>query len=142
MLQRVLPLVTVLLAATAGVAFAQVPDLLITGDGRLFRPGMQTMVYPGPVLPSITVGSITPVGIERLLAVAQAEGLLSEPVPAYAPNDQVADAPNTAVDLQANGLQLHHEAYGLGFVPEAGPADSAGAVGLDLGDPFATAGGE
>ncbi len=103
----------------AGTAFVEVPTLLITGDGRLFRPGVQTMEFPGPLLPAITLGSITPTGIERLLSVAQTEGLLTAPVPEYAPNTQVADAPSTVVDLAANGAQFHHQADALGFVPDA-----------------------
>ena len=109
----------------AGTAFVEVPTLLITGDGRLFKPGVQTMEFPGPLLPAITLGSITPTGIERLLAVAQTEGLLTAPVPEYAPNNQVADAPSTVVDLAANGAQFHHQADALGFVPDAqGDPDS------------------
>ena len=109
----------------AGTAFVEVPTLLITGDGRLFKPGVQTMEFPGPLLPAITLGSITPTGIERLLAVARTEGLLTAPVPEYAPNNQVADAPSTVVDLAANGAQFHHQADALGFVPDAqGDPDS------------------
>ena len=102
----------------AGVTFTEVPDVLVTGDGRLFQPGMQTMQYPGPLLPAITLGSITPTGIRRLLAVAQTEGLLTEPVPEYAPNTQVADAPATVVELQADGVHVTHQADALGFVPD------------------------
>ena len=102
----------------AGVTFVEVPDVLITGDGRLFQPGAQTMEFPGPLLPTISLGSITPTGIERLLAVAQANGLLAEPVPEYAPNTQVADAPATVVELQAGGVDVVHQADALGFVPD------------------------
>lgn len=108
----------------AGTAFVEVPDLLVTGDGRLFQPGMQTLQYPGPLLPAITLGSITPTGIERLLAAAQAQGLLAEPVPEYAPNSQVADAPSTVVELQAGGVHVTHQADALGFVPD-GQGDPA-----------------
>ena len=37
----------------AGTAFVEVPTLLITGDGRLFKPGVQTMEFPGPLLPAM-----------------------------------------------------------------------------------------
>ena len=107
-----------------GVTFVQVPDVLITGDGRLFQPGAQTLQFPGPLLPTISVGSITPTGIARLLAVADQEGLLAEPVPEYAPNTQVADAPSTVVELQADGVHVTHQADALGFVPD-GQGDPA-----------------
>lgn len=108
----------------AGTAFVEVPDLLITGDGRVYRPGAQTMQFPGPLLPAITVGTITPTGIERLLEVAHQNQLLSLPAPTYAPNTQVADAPSTVVDLQAAGVRVQHTADALGFVPD-GQGDPA-----------------
>jgi hypothetical protein len=101
-----------------GATFVQVPDVLITGDGRLFQPGAQTLQYPGPLLPVISVGSITPTGIGRLLAVAEANGLLAEPVPEYAPNTRVADAPATIVEFQADGAHVTHQADALGFVQD------------------------
>ena len=102
----------------AGAAFVEVPDLLITGDGRLFQPGVQTMQFPGPLLPAISLGSITPTGIGRLLAVAQANELLSEPVPEYVPDARVADAPATVVELQAGGVHVTHAADALGLAAD------------------------
>ena len=55
----------------------------------------------------------------------QTEGLLTEPVPEYAPNTQVADAPSTVVELQADRASVPHQADALGFVPDAqGDPDS------------------
>ena len=110
--------------APAGALFGRVPDLLVTGDGRVFRPGVQTMIFPGPLLPAISVGSITPTGIDRLLAVAQTNGLLTDPPPEYAGNPQVADVTTTVVDLRTDAGPFHHAAYGLGFVPD-GQGDPA-----------------
>lgn len=110
--------------APVGALFGRVPDLLVTGDGRVFRPGVQTMIFPGPLLPAISVGSITPIGIDRLLAVAQTNGLLTDPPPEYAGNPQVADVTTTVVDLQTDAGPFHHAAYGLGFVPD-GQGDPA-----------------
>ena len=80
------------------------------------------MIYPGPLLPNLLERSITPVGIQQLLAKADELGLLADVV--YSRNDQVADAPDTVVDITVGGRTYHHEAYALGMDGE-GTADPA-----------------
>ena len=55
-------------------AFGQPPAVLIAGDGRLFSPGAQIEIYPGPLLPAVQVQTITEADIQQILAAAdQAE---------------------------------------------------------------------
>ncbi len=99
-----------------GYDFARVPTLLIAGDGTLYRPGVMTMEYPGPLIGPITVSTITEAGIQKLLTEADARGLLTPPAPDYVlENPMIADAPNTDVELFAKGTSVLHSAYALGY---------------------------
>jgi hypothetical protein len=99
-----------------GYDFARVPTLLIAGDGKVYRPGVMTMEYPGPMIGPITVSTITEAGIQTLLAEADSRGLLTPPAPDYVlENPMIADAPNTDVELFANGTSVLHSAYALGI---------------------------
>ena len=129
--------------------FMRVPTLLIAGDGRVYRPGVMTMEYPGPLVGPITVSTLTEAGIQKLLAEADARGLLTPPAPDYVlENPMIADAPNTDVELFAKGTSVLHSAYALGIAmpnqdEEVTPArqalldytklldDLAGTVGAD-----------
>lgn len=132
-----------------GYDFARVPTLLIAGDGKVYRPGVMTMEYPGPLIWPVTVSTITEAGIQKLLAEADARGLLTPPAPDYVlENPMIADAPNTDVELFAKGTSVLHSAYALGMASpdqeaEVTPArqtlldytklldDLAGTVGAD-----------
>ena len=99
---------------TPGHAFTNVPTVLVSGDGRLFTPGVTTMDYPGPLLPAINERTITETGIQKLLALADAAGLLA-PAPDYTGDIQVADVPDTQVVISANGVVYTHQAMAIGF---------------------------
>jgi hypothetical protein len=105
-----------------GVQFAATPTAMVIGDGRLLATGPTTMIYPGPLLPNILERSITPAGIQALLAKADQLGLLADIE--YSRNDQVADAPNTVVEITVGGRTYRHEAYALGM-DGAGTPDAA-----------------
>jgi hypothetical protein len=107
----------------AQLAFANTPVAMITGDGRALSTGPTTMQFPGPLLPNLLQQSITPAGIEQLLAQADELGLLADVD--YATNVQVADAPTTVVTISADGASYVHEAYALDVEPETDPARKA-----------------
>ena len=94
--------------------FASVPSLLVSGDGRVFTQGLTPAIYPGALLPSILVRTITEDGIQILLGIADAAGLLAAPAD-YSGGLQVADAPNTVVTINAKGGSFIHSAYALGI---------------------------
>ena len=103
----------------AGFVFTATPMLSITGDGHVFTPGVMTMQYPGPLVAPTSVQTITPEGIEAVLALAAEHELLATP-PVYPRNDMVADAPDTVVTLTVGGETFEHRAYALGIVPDDG----------------------
>lgn len=119
-----------------GYAFTNVPSVLITGDGRVFTPGVTTAIYPGPLLPAINVRTITEAGIQTVLATAEAAGLLQTP-PDYTVVDiNVADASTTRLILNAAGGTFTHEAYALGLQDPAETKDRnvLNGVVIQLGD--------
>lgn len=109
-----------------GYAFRQVPTLLVSGDGRAFVPGAVPAIYPGPLLPALNVRSIDEVAVQTLLGLARTEGLLASP-PDYSlpPGIGIADAPDTVVELHANGSVYRHAANALGMDGTSTPARDA-----------------
>jgi hypothetical protein len=102
-----------------GADFHTPPELLIMGDGTVYRPGAQIAIFPAPLLPAITTATLDPDGLRAVLDAADKAGLLKEP-PSYEPAPgaaQVADAPTTSLEIHADGQTFHHEAYALGFQP-------------------------
>lgn len=93
--------------------FAQLPALLVTGDGRAFTPGPQIAIYPGPLLPNVQVIDIGASGLQELAALADEHGLLQER--AYDSPTNVADASDTVVTIQVGGETYVHRAYALGI---------------------------
>jgi hypothetical protein len=93
--------------------FARTPLALITGDGRALASGPVPAIYPGPLLPNIQQRTITPAAVQHLVAEADRLGLLAAVT--YSRNDQVADAPDTVVDITVGGRTYHHQAYALGI---------------------------
>ena len=101
-----------------GAAYIFPPALLVSGDGRLFVPGAQIEIYPGPLLSPVTVRTITPAGIGRLLQLADDAGLLATP-PDYTAEINVTDVGNVVVQLAANGATYVHSAFALGLDVDA-----------------------
>jgi hypothetical protein len=99
--------------APVGAIFARTPVALITGDGRALTTGPVPAIYPGPLLPNVLERSITPDAIQQLVAMADRLGLLADVT--YPPNDRVADAANTIVDVTVGGRTFQHDAYALGI---------------------------
>ena len=103
-------------------AFAQLPTVLVAGDGTVYAPGVMTMQYPGPLVQPVMSRTITEAGIQTLLAKADSLGLLTSPTPDYTPSGEImiADAPNTEVVLSAKGSSFSHSAYALGMMTPGG----------------------
>ncbi|MEY4229464.1 MAG: hypothetical protein RLZZ362_313, partial [Actinomycetota bacterium] len=113
----------------AGFAFVNTPSLIVSGDGKAYTPGVMTMEFPGPLVAPITVRTITEEGVQTLLQLASAAGLLVTP-PEYPRNDMIADAPDTVVTIEARGSTYVHRAYALGI--DANETDPARKVLADF----------
>lgn len=107
-----------------GAAFAELPLLLVAGDGRSYQQGVTTEEFPGALVRPIEVRTISETGIQRLLALAGDAGLLAPP-PDYAGADNVADAADTVVTINAAGATFEHRAYALGLDSDGGESSPA-----------------
>jgi hypothetical protein len=97
----------------AETAFLNLPTLLVTGDGHLIVQGPVIEIYPGPLLPNLQVRTISEAGIQQLLAMAADHGLLT--TRDYTDPTNIADAPDTVVEIAAYGEVYEHRAYALGM---------------------------
>ena len=102
------------------VAFLDLPTLLVTGDGQAIVQGPIAEIYPGPLLPNMQARPVTEAGIQDLLALAEDHGLLADVE--YTNPTNIADAPDTVVEIAANGETYVHRAYALGIADETDPA--------------------
>ena len=103
--------------------FLNLPTLLVSGDGHAFVQGPVPEIYPGPLLPNIQVSPVTEAGIQDLLQLADEQGLFADVE--YSNPMNIADAPDTVVEISANGDTFVHRAYALGIGDETDPARQA-----------------
>ncbi|MFM7687691.1 MAG: hypothetical protein ACKPDI_17485 [Actinomycetota bacterium] len=97
--------------------FARIPTMLVTGDGRAIVQGVMPAIYPGPLLTPLFQRTVDEVGVQAILSLAREKGLLAA-APDYAvppEGPMVADAPDTVVEIAANGTTYVHRAYALGI---------------------------
>ena len=105
------------------MAFLNLPTLLVSGDGHVYVQGPVPEIYPGPLLPNIQISPVTEAGVQDLLGLADEHGLLADVE--YTDPTNIADAPNTVVEIAANGETFRHSAYALGLDEETDPARRA-----------------
>ena len=118
----------------AGYAFVNTPALLVSGDGRAFTQGAVPAIFPGPLLPTILVRRITEAGMQSLLGILQAAGLIAPP-PQYPDRHNVADAADTVLTIDAGAGRFVHSAYALGMGDsETGARKTLLDVATALGD--------
>lgn len=94
--------------------FVRLPRVLVAGDGAVYFQGAQTAIYPGPLLPPVLVGRITEAELQTLLVAAR-DGDMFRTVTYQQPDTGIADAPNTLLVINANGMTYTHDAYALGI---------------------------
>ena len=91
----------------------------VTGDGRLFRPGMQTMSLPRAAAAGDHASGRSPrPASSACWRSPRPRGCSPNRCRSTPPNTQVADAPTTVVDLQADGRSSPTRPTALGFVPD------------------------
>ena len=96
--------------------FVALPTLLITGGGRVFTVAAIPEIYPGPLVTPLMVGTISPAGLQALMAAADEARLIGFVADYEIPAGMgISDAPDTAVTLTVNGNTYTHRAYALGF---------------------------
>jgi hypothetical protein len=118
----------------AGYLFVNTPALLVSGDNRIFTPAVVPAIFPGPLVQPMFVRRISEEGMQSLLGIVQAAGLIAPP-PDYPDRHNVADAANTVLTVNAGGQTVVHSAYALGMGDaEAGPRKTLLDVATAIGD--------
>jgi hypothetical protein len=87
------------------------PVVSAFGDGTVIVPGPQIMIYPGPTLPNLQRATITPAGMQILLAAARDAGLLGPD--AHYDLGGIMDASTAEFTLNADGRVHRVSAYAL-----------------------------
>jgi len=108
---------------TREFAFQQPPIALLTADGTLIGPAIAVDGAAPPLVQRHQVQTVSPAGVEALLAAAESAGLFADVD--YASDDSllIADAPNSVLTITADGTTYTHEAYALGI--GGGPGEGA-----------------
>jgi len=78
------------------------PLLALYGDGRVIVPGPISATSPGPLLPSLHQQHVTPAEIQKIMAAADAAGLLGPDATYGGPG--MPDAPNTVFRTTVAGV--------------------------------------
>ena len=104
----------------AGAAFANTPLLVVAGDGTTYTPAAVTMQYPGKLVNPVLIGKLDAPSVNRLIDGARKANLLRDVK--YTPNNHVADAPDTVLELTVDGHTYVHRANALGL--GGGPNDA------------------
>jgi hypothetical protein len=116
---------------------ANMPTFALYGDGRIIVPGPVDAIYPGPLLPNLRASYVTPAEIQKILAAADAAGLLG-PDASYDATG-VADLGTTTFTVVVEGKVHTISAYALSADFKSGnPAvDTARARLIAFGDDLA-----
>ena len=104
------------------IAFLEVPQLVVYGDGRVITADTKAQVdfQNLPATAPLLERTLDEDGMQALLLAAQEHGLLEGTSPDYGqPN--VTDSPGTSLSIAANGTDASHQAYALGFDDPAAP---------------------
>jgi hypothetical protein len=106
-----------------GYILTRMPIVALYGDGRVIVGGPVIEIYPGPLLPNLRQLHVTPAEIQRILAAADADGLLGPDASYMATN--IADAGTSTFTTIVDGKTHSIGAYALG---EGGTIDDAAAT--------------
>lgn len=104
-----------------------IPVISIYGDGTVIVPGPVPAIYPGPALPNLQRATITPAGMQILLAAAREAGLFGPD--AHYDMGGIMDATSSEFTVNADGKVHTISAYALfesgGRKPQNPGADPA-----------------
>ena len=104
-----------------GFAFVNTPTLLVSGDGRVFEPGMQTLEFPGPLLSPVMVRPISAAGIRKVIRLAGDAGLLSSPAVQVRVAAATMDGPRPPLQGHSAGHRRFRTTAGRRVPPPAHP---------------------
>lgn len=93
---------------------SSVPTFTLLGDGRVIAQGAQTLIFPGPALPSLLERRLTEAGIQEVLDFIVDTGLFTDDAEFMGASNFVADAATTTFTVNAGGRTVIVSIYGLG----------------------------
>lgn len=94
----------------------QTPVFVLTGDGRVIVQGFQTLEFPGPILPPLQERTLTEEGIQTILRVLDDTNLFVGELENRVMQAMVADAPDTAITVNAGGRTATVTVYAIGML--------------------------
>ncbi len=95
-----------------GYLLTMMPTVALYGDGRLIVQGPTIEIYPAPLLPNLRQLHVTPAEIQKIVAAADAAGLLGPDAHYDAIN--IMDAGTTVFTTTVDGRTHTVSAYALG----------------------------
>ncbi|MFP5331293.1 MAG: hypothetical protein ACLGHX_02860 [Acidimicrobiia bacterium] len=107
------------------------PRYVLQADGRLYMPGAIPMIYPGPMLMPVFVGTVDEAAMDRILTAIGDTGLgeIEGRVDDTTASDHVADATTTVITYFDGEAEHTLAVYALGIAVESSDlADAAAAV--------------
>ncbi len=92
----------------------QTPTFVLTGDGRVIVPGMQTLEFPGPMLPPLQERTLTEEGIQAILRALDETNLFAGDLENRVMQAMVTDNPDTVITVDAGGRTTTATVYAIG----------------------------
>jgi hypothetical protein len=103
------------------------PSFSLLGDGRVVRSGAMIDIFPGPLMPPLSVRQLSEHGIQAVLREVAATHLFGASRHFDGAALHVADAPDTVFELHADGVEVTISVYALGMAAQDLPGDQAAA---------------
>jgi len=113
----------------AQMQVGEVPVFTLLGDGRVIVPGLQTLEFPGPILPALQERRLTEEGIQLVLTSLDETNLFIGDFENRVAASVVSDASDTIFTVNAGGRTSVATVFGVGMMPpdmEAPPGTDAG----------------
>ncbi len=110
----------------------QTPQFVLTGDGRVIVPGMQTLEFPGPILPALQERTLTEEGVQLVLEALEETNLFVGDLENRVMQSMMADANDTIFTVNAGGRTSVVTVYAIGaLLPDMEPPPGADAAELE-----------
>ncbi len=98
------------------------PIFVLTGDGRVIVQGMQTLEFPGPMLPPLQERQLTEEGVQTILGSLEETGLFVGDLELRGMQNMVTDAVDTVFTVNAGGRTSVVSVYAIGqLLPDMPP---------------------
>ncbi|HEX7171187.1 MAG TPA: hypothetical protein VF365_01120 [Candidatus Limnocylindria bacterium] len=101
----------------AQMQVGEVPVFTLVGDGRVIVPGLQTLEFPGPILPALQERRLTEEGIQLVLSALDETNLFTGDLENRVAASVISDASDTVFTVHAGGRTSVVTVFGVGMMP-------------------------